>query len=358
MNFGRVKFYCKKLGIRLTGGLSASGWVQAACPLAPFTHESGSDSRPSFGIHCDPKHPSSYYCFSCGHKGSFVNLCYEMARAFNRPEFKEIGHEIEKEEHTLIEEISCEALPDWDVEEEPTCKESLHVVDKKEAFNKYPSFVKSMEAMKYFCEVRKFDPSWGMWAGIRWDYTEKRILFPIFNKDNQLLGFNGRAIYPTIQPKTKDYCGLQKRKVLLGEHLLKKDTQNYVIITEGPFDYLRLRSYGLPAVALLGSVLTEEKATTLKELGKTVIWCTDNDLAGQKAIYGQTDIVTGEFQLEKGGLYKLKDYVEQMVVTFPEGINDPDELTEDQAKGVIDSAQFFTNFPKKGLDFHKKFGHN
>ena len=353
MKYERVKYFSRRLGIRLIGGVSSSGWVQATCPLAPFTHESGGDTRPSFGIHCDEKHPSSYYCFACGHKGSFVNLCYEMARAYKKPEFIDIGHEIEKEEHSLIEELSCEPLPDWD-EQELTCKESLHIVNKKEAFKTYPNFMMSKEAFNYLTKVRKFKRIWGLFADLRWDNREKRILFPIYDKDNNLLGFNGRAIYPEIQPKTKDYCGLQKRKVLLGEHLLKKDKQNYVIITEGPFDYLRLRSYGLPAVALLGSVLTEEKANTLKELGKTVIWCTDNDLAGQKAIYGQTDIVTGEHQIEKGGLYKLKDYVEQQTVTFPESVNDPDELTEKQAKEVIASAQFFTGFKKKKLDFRKK----
>ena len=36
-----------------------------------------------------------------------------------------------------------------------------------------------------------------------------------------------------------------------------------------------------------------------------------------------------------------------MTVTFPKEINDPDELSEEQAKGVIDSAQFFLDFPKK-----------
>ena len=347
MNYERVKFYCKKLGIRLIGGVSSSGWVQAACPLAPFTHESGSDTRPSFGIHCSAKQRACYYCFSCGHKGSFVNLCYEMARAYKRPEFIDIGHEIENEELSLSEEVSCESLPDWDEQQEVTCKESLHVVDKKEAFKRYPSFIHSLPAMQYFCKTRKFDVSWGMWAGLRWDEKEKRILFPIYNKDNLLLGFNGRAIYDVIKPKTRDYEGLQKKRVLLGEHLIKSDKENYIIITEGPFDYLRMRSYGLPAVALLGSVLTDEKATTLKEFGKTVIWCTDNDLAGQKAIYGQTDIVTGEHQFSKGGLAKLQGYVEQMTVTFPKDINDPDELSEEQAKGVVDSAQFFLDFPKK-----------
>jgi len=349
MRYERVKYYCQKLGIKLVGGVSASGWVQATCPLAPFTHESGGDTRPSFGICCDNKKRSHYYCFACGHKGSLSNLCFEMARAYNKPEWVELGNAIEKEENTLIEETFLDDLPEWEQPKEE--KEILHIVDKKEAFKRYLSFLWSSEAVNYFRNVRHFDDSWGAWAELRWDEKEKRILFPIYNIDKQLLGFNGRAIYPDIQPKTRDYEGLQKRKVLLGEHLLKSDKQNYVIITEGPFDYLRLRSYGLPAVALLGSVLTDEKATTLKKLGKTVIWCTDNDLAGQKAIYGQTDVVTGEHQFEKGGLAKLKGYVEQMTVVFPEGINDPDELSEEQAKQVINSATFF-------VDFHKKVWHN
>ena len=358
MKYERVKYYAKALGIRLVGGVSASGWVQATCPLAPFTHESGSDSRPSFGIYCNPKGKSSYYCFACGHKGSLPTLCYEMARAYNKPEWVELGHTIEREETTLVEETVIESLPDWDTKE-VTCKESLHVVDKKEAFKRYLSFLWSSEAVNYLRNVRHFDDSWGAWAELRWDQKEKRILFPIYDIDKNLLGFNGRAIYPEIQPKTRDYEGLQKRRVLLGEHLLKSDKQNYVIITEGPFDYLRLRSYGLPAVALLGSVLTDEKAETLKKLGKTVIWCTDNDLAGQKAIYGQTDVVTGEFQFHKGGLFKLKDYVEQMTVTFPEGINDPDELSEQQALDVVNSATFFVDKRKNkahNRGVHK--GHN
>lgn len=40
-------------------------WIRAKCPLAAWTHESGEDTRPSFGVTVSDEGRSIYYCFGC-----------------------------------------------------------------------------------------------------------------------------------------------------------------------------------------------------------------------------------------------------------------------------------------------------
>lgn len=50
-------------------------WVRSSCPLAFWTHISGTDNNPSFGIKINDSGLSGYHCFSC-HSGSLADLIH------------------------------------------------------------------------------------------------------------------------------------------------------------------------------------------------------------------------------------------------------------------------------------------
>ena len=48
MNVKNIEYVVERMGI--TSVKKNGDWVMLSCPLAPWTHAGGTDSRPSFGI--------------------------------------------------------------------------------------------------------------------------------------------------------------------------------------------------------------------------------------------------------------------------------------------------------------------
>ena len=67
--------------------------------------------------------------------------------------------------------------------------------------------------------------------------------------------------------------------------LMKTTTKNVLVLVEGPRDALRLLSYGIPAVAILGTQSWSDRKTKMLALSgvDTVVLVFDGDAAGKKA---------------------------------------------------------------------------
>ena len=63
------------LGTESEGVPNEAGWLTARCPLAPWTHDGGVDSNPSFSVRWGSK---AFNCFSCGSKGHLSHLMMLM----------------------------------------------------------------------------------------------------------------------------------------------------------------------------------------------------------------------------------------------------------------------------------------
>jgi DNA primase len=101
-----------------------------------------------------------------------------------------------------------------------------------------------------------------------------RIIVPDL-RDGKATWLTGRA----TGQSTPRYLNLSLPKPLLGLHLLRRDE---VIVTEGPFDWLTAVQWGLPAVALLGTHLSQSAIQALARF-RRVYLALDNDDAGQRA---------------------------------------------------------------------------
>lgn len=121
-----------------------------------------------------------------------------------------------------------------------------------------------------------------------WHYGY-RIMFPLFNRDKNVIGFSGRLwnwSKDSIQPKYyNSKCSevFRKSSYFYGEHLIT-DEYSDVIITEGVFDVILSHKYKVQnVIATLGTSFTQEHVDKIKKYNKTPIFCLDADNAGQKA---------------------------------------------------------------------------
>ena len=121
-----------------------------------------------------------------------------------------------------------------------------------------------------------------------------RIVFPIFDINNNILGFTRRKYYDFVDrkyrnSKTSDY--FQKRKILYGLHNYDNSCDT-IYITEGCFDVILATKYGLKNVfAPLGTAFTEEQAELISKFNKKIVLIYDGDEAGDKAMIKSVDLL-------------------------------------------------------------------
>ncbi len=121
-----------------------------------------------------------------------------------------------------------------------------------------------------------------------YDAFRGRILFPIFDIHQRIVGFGGRVVGEG-QPKylnSPESTIYHKGEVLYGLQVAKRYAaeKDCVIIVEGYFDLLTLHQYGLKqSVATLGTALTTQHLRALKRYTKNLITLFDSDQAGVKA---------------------------------------------------------------------------
>ncbi len=136
-----------------------------------------------------------------------------------------------------------------------------------------------------------------------YDRFRNRIIFPIIDINNRVLGFGGRVMNDDLpkylnSPETAVY---NKSRSLYGLHLAKPYCRQTgtVIIVEGYFDVIALHQHGVcNVVATLGTSLTPEHVRLLRgcigESGK-VLLVYDSDEAGIKAARRSIDVFDKEY---------------------------------------------------------------
>ncbi|MCJ7705656.1 MAG: DNA primase [Desulfobacterales bacterium] len=121
-----------------------------------------------------------------------------------------------------------------------------------------------------------------------YDAFRKRVIFPIFDLHQRIVGFGGRLIGEG-EPKyinSSESSLYHKGEVLYGLQAARRyvSERDGVIIVEGYFDLLTLHQYGLKhSVAMLGTALTAQHIRTLRRYTKNVITVFDPDPAGIQA---------------------------------------------------------------------------
>ena len=150
-------------------------------------------------------------------------------------------------------------------------------------------------------------------SGHLYDRFCDRIMFPIIDLNNRVVGFGGR-IMTDEKPKYLNSSNtpvFNKCRNLYGLYAAKANGQ--LILVEGYMDVIALHQAGIEnAIATLGTALTEEQAMIIKQFCSEVVVCYDADEPGQKATNRALQIL------------RLQG-IKTKVLVVPDG-KDPDEF--------------------------------
>jgi DNA primase len=120
-----------------------------------------------------------------------------------------------------------------------------------------------------------------------YDKFRNRIMFPIQDISGRVIGFGGRVINDSDNPKylnTAETDIFTKGRHLYNLNRAKAFCQDYLILVEGYMDVVALASAGVKnAIASLGTALTTNQALLIKQYNKTVYLSYDSDEAGISA---------------------------------------------------------------------------
>ena len=180
-----------------------------------------------------------------------------------------------------------------------------------------------------------------------YDSLGERLIFPIINAFDEVIGFGGRKLEKTKFGKyknTKETMLFDKSKTLYNVNLLKKlkreQAVKEVIFVEGYMDAITLYQAGFKnVVATMGTSLTKDQARLIKRYTDNVLISYDGDFAGQNADLRGLDI------LKEAGL-------NVRVVPMPDGL-DPDDVAKqgaDEYQKCLDKAMPIIDYRLHALE--------
>jgi DNA primase len=203
-----------------------------------------------------------FFCFSCHKSADLVEFVMHVS---GRTYFESARFIKSKEHQSSIEDIINKQLS-----EKPMYTPYDDILIKRLNIQA----LESPRAMRYFQgrliteeSVRKFSLG----------YSEKQdmVTIPVSSPEGMDLGFVGRSIEGK---EFKNTPGLPKSKTLFNLHRVKASSKVYVV--ESSFDAIRLDQVGFPAVATLGSNVSNYQIDLLQKYFNNIIVIADNDEAG------------------------------------------------------------------------------
>lgn len=357
-----VRSILRRANIPYRGRMSAKGWIAFPCQLAPWFHRSGriNPKQADAAVLVDPKGPSIWKCQSCGNTGRLSTLVRQLTRYRDGAANEQLADEAEKAEMGAMLDV-----PEWDAPREDNGSKLSEPLDEEMYEGTYPLAVDSAEALDYlrsrgitYDTAEKldllFDPDDTFRGRDGVVYSSPRVLFPVRDHEAKLYGWTGRDITGQAQLKVKDYFGLPKRHLILGEHRWRPGMPK--LIVEGLFGYAHLVEIGAEEYcdigAILGSTMTDEKAERLRMHGCSTFLLFDNDPAGEQGIFGTVHKTTGVRDESSGAIAKLMGHVPVMVPSWPVYAHeveredgtmieagtqkvDPDQLTLEDVKAIL-----------------------
>jgi len=318
--------------------------------LCPFHNE----KTPSFSV--SPQ-KGIFHCFGCGEGGNSIGF---LMKKENISFYEAVTR--------LAERANIE-LPKPDASdfdrgnEKKKERELIYEINKAAATKFYENLKTGKGAIEYF-KSREIDGSWAkrFWLGFAkesWDdvfsylkdkgYTESdilksglitgndngkfydrfrnRVMFPIFDERDNIIGFGGRVLNDDKPKYLNSPEGLvfSKGKNLFSLNNAKRTRLDYVILVEGYMDVIALAMNGYAnAVATLGTALTQEQAKILKKYFKEVVLCYDSDGAGRTATERAITI--------------MRQAEIKSSVMYLSGGKDPDEFIKKMGKDAFNTA--------------------
>ncbi|MEH7120459.1 DNA primase [Neobacillus vireti] len=284
--------------------------------LCPFHGE----STPSFSVSPDKQ---IFHCFGCGAGGnvfsflmelegiSFQEAAIKLAEkvnielGVNLPSAKG-GKKLSKELEAMMD--AHELLRKFYHHLLVNTKEGQHALEyllnrgfTQESIDKFQIgySLNSWDFVYKFLTKRDFSPEWMEKAGLiikrerdgtYFDRFRDRIMFPIFDRHGNTIAFSGRSL-GADEPKylnSPETAIFNKSKILYNYHLAKPSIKKlqYAVLFEGFADVIAANRAGIEnGIATMGTALTDEHISLLRQNVQSITICYDSDKAGIEAAY-------------------------------------------------------------------------
>lgn len=277
--------------------------------LCPFHQE----KTPSFTVQ---DHKGSYYCFGCHAQGDIIQF------------ISEVDHLSFVDTITYLADLAGVALPKLTPVEQKRVERQHSLIDvttkASEWFCKQLKLSNNHSAYEYLQtrgindqDIQTFSigyaPARGLLsflgslgfsndlaveAGLaiksdKKEYIERfrnRVIFPIKNHKNQVVGFGGRSLDSEIMPKylnSPETPIFKKNNLLYAADIARKHCfkNERLVVVEGYMDAIFMHKAGVfETVAALGTAFNQTHLKNLWALADEPILCFDGDLAGKKAM--------------------------------------------------------------------------
>ncbi len=277
--------------------------------LCPFHNE----KTPSFSV--SPQ-KGIFHCFGCGEGGNVIHFLMKIenmpfveaveklaeragitlpkpdeksgAKAAALAKEREIIHEM----NMVAAEFFYGNLKEGKAAVEYFKKRSLSGADAKAFFLGYAK--DSWDALHKHLKEKGYTDGDILKAGLikagetgkYYDAFRNRVMFPIFDTRNRVIGFGGRVLDDS-KPKylnSPDSSVFNKSRNLYFLNTARRSGKPFVILVEGYMDVIALAKSGYTnTVATLGTALTSSQAKLIASEFKEVVICYDSDGAGRKA---------------------------------------------------------------------------
>ena len=324
------------------------------------------DSNPSMSVSRDKQ---IYKCFSCGASGNVFNFVMD----YEHVDFKEALAILAKKAGIVLNSVNVKSKENkydkyykmYDISLKlyqnnlssnlgTSAKEYLHkrgITDELIKTFKIGLATTSKDSLTKILNSKDYTNKeielYGLGTGTS-DLYINRIMFPLFDISNNIVGFSGRIYNTSSSSKyinTKETPIFKKGELLYNYYNAKDSVRllKKIVLVEGFMDVIRLHSINVTnAVALMGTSLTKEQINLLKRLSLNITLCLDGDSAGRKAMS-----VNGAL-LEESGFNVT-------VVELPDNL-DPDEYIlkngKDSYMSLLDNAipysDYKINYLKEG----------
>jgi hypothetical protein len=256
---------CKQIKVK------DNGWVEAACPLAPWLHPTGKDNNPSFGVVVNDGGSSNFSCFTCT-KGTAEELV-QMLTLYAKNSLGD--YDIAGAHHILDSEVKLMPLPEFQ-EFQGGAKH----------FEEWPQWwLDSFPAAYSFPDVLQYLTGRGVTLeqskqhDLKFDFKRMMIVCPYRNVFGRLAGARGRSILAGVEGHQKHYdytvAGRNNCKLTwYNEQVL--NLPGPVVVVEGQFDCWRTLLGYPKVIANLTAKPSWEKMQKLTDCG-SMIQIPDND---------------------------------------------------------------------------------
>lgn len=325
MNKKNLKAVLDYIGVRNL--IESPEKIISGCPFAPFFHKNSVDAHPSFAVFVNEDGYSGFCCKACGRKGTIKSLVASLGKLSGR-NFERLISRIDAIEFTVNVDISV------------TEKEKFTPLNIDEPYFGFRSVYSNQECMDYLkkrnVKKRAIDI-----ISIVCDPLDRRVVFPVFDRQKNLFGFTGRDYTERSPIRIKDYKGFKKKFFLLG--IEQWEPKRPIVLVEGLFGYAHLIGLGIDndynvGCTLGASSLSDEKAELIKDFNAPVHFLYDNDKGGDLGLFGDPQY-PGK---NDGAVHRLKNYTTVFVPSWPEGKKQPDELVKSEIYKMLNNTLPFT----------------